>query len=98
MIVILQNTALFAQSQLIQSFAEENIIGDTRFGISVSNAGDVNNDGFDDIIIGANVFEDHTGRAYIFLEALRLTTKPMLFLQGRWPVVILAFQCLLPAM
>jgi len=36
------------------------------FGWSVSSAGDVNNDGFDDIIIGAP-WEENKGRAFIYL-------------------------------
>ncbi|MCD4657310.1 MAG: choice-of-anchor D domain-containing protein, partial [Planctomycetes bacterium] len=40
-----------------------------RFGFSVSNAGDVNNDGFDDVIVGApkeNHSGSKSGHAYIF--------------------------------
>ncbi|MFB6307295.1 MAG: integrin alpha, partial [Flavobacteriales bacterium] len=41
-----------------------------RFGNSVSNAGDVNNDGYDDIIVGAKYYEDGNesseGAAYLF--------------------------------
>ena len=40
-----------------------------QFGISVSSAGDVNNDGYDDIIIGANKNDyggTDAGRAYLF--------------------------------
>jgi hypothetical protein len=42
---------------------------DDRFGISVSTAGDVNNDGYDDVIIGAHYNDaggNNAGRAYIF--------------------------------
>ncbi|MEO8666085.1 MAG: FG-GAP-like repeat-containing protein [Ignavibacteria bacterium] len=39
---------------------------DNYFGSSVSSAGDVNNDGYDDIIIGAFGYGSGTGRAYIY--------------------------------
>jgi hypothetical protein len=34
-------------------------------GNSVASAGDVNNDGYDDVIVGANCATSNTGRAYI---------------------------------
>ncbi|MEZ4824328.1 MAG: integrin alpha [Ignavibacteria bacterium] len=37
------------------------------FGISVSSAGDVNGDGYSDVIAGASEFSGRTGRAYIYL-------------------------------
>ncbi|MCY1636693.1 MBG domain-containing protein [Marinifilum sp. D737] len=37
-----------------------------EFGTSVSNAGDVNNDGYDDLIVGAKAYNNNTGRAYIY--------------------------------
>ena len=37
------------------------------FGASVSRAGDVNNDGYDDVIVGAFNYSASTGRAYVYL-------------------------------
>ena len=39
--------------------------GDHYFGASVSKAGDLNNDGIDDLIIGAEIESSNTGAAYI---------------------------------
>ncbi|MDP2306307.1 MAG: FG-GAP-like repeat-containing protein [Pseudomonadota bacterium] len=36
------------------------------FGDSVSGAGDVNNDGYADVIVGASAYSSRTGRAYVF--------------------------------
>jgi hypothetical protein len=55
----------FSGINLIQSF-EETETGTCEFGFSVSGAGDVNNDGYDDVIIGAPKYDSWTGRAYIY--------------------------------
>ena len=38
-----------------------------EFGISVSSAGDVNGDGYADVVVGADEVVDNRGRAYIYL-------------------------------
>jgi len=57
---------LVSQAQLVQRFIIESNSGTSDFGFSVSTAGDVNNDGFDDVIVGAEGYNNFTGRAYIF--------------------------------
>ena len=50
---------------------------DYYFGISVSSAGDVNGDGYDDVIIGADKYSSYTGKAYLYLGSKRgLSTTP----------------------
>ena len=56
-----------------------------NFGHSVSYAGDVNNDGFDDIIIGANISYatgTQAGRAFIFLGGATIDTSADLIFSG----------------
>lgn len=43
-----------------------------NFGVSVSTAGDVNGDGYSDVIVGADKFEDNSGRAYIFYGGINM--------------------------
>lgn len=47
-----------------------------RFGISVSSAGDVNNDGYDDVIVGATGVNSNTGAIYIFYGANVMDNVP----------------------
>ncbi|MBV6479509.1 MAG: hypothetical protein HGGPFJEG_02283 [Ignavibacteria bacterium] len=53
-----------------------------QFGYSVSTAGDVNGDGYDDIVIGASFFSSNTGRAYIFYGGLSMNTVADLTMTG----------------
>ncbi|PWR26039.1 hypothetical protein DKG74_01865 [Zavarzinia aquatilis] len=51
-----------------QGFIIQGDTGDDRAGASVSSAGDVNGDGFDDLIVGASFGDDggdHAGEAYV---------------------------------
>jgi len=58
---------IYGQAQLVQSFEEmNNVGGSSKFGVSVSGAGDVNNDGYPDVIVGAYLYNSNTGRAYIY--------------------------------
>jgi hypothetical protein len=45
-----------------------------NFGQSVSGAGDVNNDGFGDVIVGASGYSSNTGRAYIYYGGSSMNT------------------------
>lgn len=58
---------------------------DDHFGISVSGAGDVNNDGFDDILIGAewnNEGGRSAGRSYIYYGGMNIDTIPDIMMVG----------------
>ena len=53
-----------------------------EFGIDVAAAGDINHDGYDDIIIGADNAEGYTGRAYIYFGGSAMDSEPDLVLDG----------------
>ncbi len=54
----------------------------TEFGYSVSTAGDINNDGYDDIIVGAVSYNSKQGRAYIYLGGANMDSIPDMVLTG----------------
>ncbi|MBE2255514.1 MAG: FG-GAP repeat protein [Ignavibacteria bacterium] len=49
---------------------------DDFFGHSISSSGDINNDGFDDIIIGAKGFDSFRGKVYVYLGQQNMDTIP----------------------
>ncbi|MCB0729049.1 MAG: FG-GAP repeat protein, partial [Ignavibacteriae bacterium] len=54
----------------------------SQFGSTVSNAGDLNGDGYDDIIVGAYGYTSFTGRVYIYFGGIIMNTTPDLILTG----------------
>jgi len=56
-------------------------LGNDLFGTSVSSAGDVNGDGYGDLIIGAHNF-DSKGAAYIYFGGETITNNPDVFISG----------------
>ncbi|MEO7356988.1 MAG: FG-GAP-like repeat-containing protein, partial [Ignavibacteria bacterium] len=55
---------------------------DGRFGISVSAAGDVNFDGYSDVIVGANGYNGSTGKAYIFYGGVNMNNTADVTMTG----------------
>ncbi len=54
----------------------------TAFGASVSSAGDVNGDGYEDVIVGAWGYSSNTGRAYVYYGGPGADTVADLTLTG----------------
>jgi len=57
-------------------------VGNTFFGTSVSTAGDVNGDGYSDVIVGASLFNSSAGRAYIYLGGSSMNNVSDIVLTG----------------
>ncbi|MBK8981988.1 MAG: FG-GAP repeat protein [Ignavibacteria bacterium] len=52
------------------------------FGASVSSAGDVNGDGYSDLIVGAYGYSSSTGRAYVFFGSAVMDSAADLTMTG----------------
>ncbi|MBX7042051.1 MAG: FG-GAP-like repeat-containing protein [Ignavibacteria bacterium] len=63
-----------------------NSAGD-KFGYSISTAGDVNNDGYDDVIVGAPLSDDNgfnAGTAYVFYGGANMNNVPDVIMFGEF--------------
>ena len=54
----------------------------TEFGYSVSTAGDVNGDGYADVIVGAYRYSSNTGRAYIYFGGSTMNNAADVIMTG----------------
>ncbi|HMQ70343.1 MAG TPA: FG-GAP-like repeat-containing protein, partial [Ignavibacteria bacterium] len=70
------------EGEAMQKKVFNGISAGSNFGISVSSAGDVNGDGYDDIIIGAYSYNSNTGRAYIYYGGLNFNNVADLTITG----------------
>ena len=69
----------------MNTIADVTLVGTTTndyFGYSVSNAGDVNGDGYSDVIVGSDGYNLSTGRAYIYLGSASMDNTADIILAG----------------
>ncbi len=84
-LILLNSNSLFAQLNLVKRFEEMNKVGHSHFGYMVHSAGDVNGDGYDDIIVGADKYgntHDFMGSAYLYYGGVQMDTIPDLIFRG----------------
>jgi len=62
----------FMKNEISTDLVLKGEVSGSSFGISVSSAGDVNGDGYSDVIVGANNYLSSTGRAYIFFGGISM--------------------------
>jgi parallel beta-helix repeat protein len=73
---------IFLGNSSMDTIADVSLSGeDASFGASVSTAGDVNKDGFDDVIVGAHATGE-TGKAYIYFGSADMDSIPDVTLSG----------------
>jgi hypothetical protein len=57
-------------------------VSGTRYSTSLSGAGDVNNDGYDDILVGDYSADNYRGNVYLYLGAETMEDKPAAVWEG----------------
>ena len=78
---------IYFGGSVINTSADVILTGETVnnfFGSSVSNAGDVNSDGYDDVIVGAYGYNSFTGRAYIYFGGASVNNTADVILTGEF--------------
>jgi len=68
--------------QILGEPSEENMLG--GFGSSVSGTGDINADGYDDLIVGNSNYFNHAGRSYIYFGSSTADTVSDIVLEGEF--------------
>ena len=73
---------IFYGGSSMDNIADVTLYGTCNLGISVSGAGDVNNDGYDDVIVGAYSCDFNTGRAFIYYGGNSMDNTADLSMEG----------------
>ncbi|MCT4636710.1 MAG: FG-GAP-like repeat-containing protein [Bacteroidales bacterium] len=72
---------VFAQD-LLKSYTKNNTTGSSWFGKTITNVGDINNDGYDDIAASTIQINEARGRVYIYFGGTDTSTEPDLIIDG----------------
>ena len=72
----------FMKNEITSELTMTGEANNNLFGNSISSAGDVNGDGYSDIIVGATGYNSSTGKAYIYFGGLSLDTLADVTLNG----------------
>ena len=75
---------IYYGGSLMNNVADVTMTFGNLFGFSVSGAGDVNGDGFDDVIVGSHLYNSYTGRAMIFYGAAEMDNVPDVTMYGQF--------------
>ena len=74
---------IYYGGSLMNNVADVTMTFGNLFGFSVSGAGDVNGDGYDDVIVGSHFYNSYTGRAMIFYGGAEMDNVPDVTMYGQ---------------